>query len=85
MIDEAYDFDVPVPPSGSGRKPGLFYSQIKNMPRGSSIFFAGARSGQINGSHGQLKKRGDVTFRIATRKVVENGVAGIRVWRLDAE
>jgi hypothetical protein len=86
MNDVKYDFEVPLPAQvRNGRKPGVFYAAIRNMPKGASLFFAGARQGQIGGAHGHLKRRGYVKFRIATRKVVENDISGIRVWRLDAE
>ena len=71
---------IPVPDFQPGRGTGSKFDPVfEALPVGGSIFFGGERAEREVGSLLRVaKKRG---LRFITRKVVEDGVKGIRVWR----
>jgi hypothetical protein len=69
------DKDFPVPASARRKYPW------DDMGIGDSFFVAGANStGMSNAAKGARKKRTD--SRWMCRTVVENGIEGVRVWRI---
>ena len=72
--------DIPIPPKGGGGN-RLGTSPLDNIAVGQSVFYAG-RSQKIVSSvfYGVAKRTG---HKFTTRKVTENGVAGVRVWRIE--
>ena len=69
------DDDIPLPAKGGGRPRSFPFDE---MTVGQSFFVPGRRS--ISGQRlSRAKKR--TGFSFAQRAVVENGVAGLRVWR----
>jgi len=86
MSDVKYDFDVPIIRAKSPiRDPNSISGVIRGLPKGASIFFPGTKMNIVNNCACVLKRRGHIDFKVACRSVTENDVAGIRVWRLDAE
>lgn len=75
---------IPVPDFQAGRAIGSKFDPVfAEMPVGGSILFSGDRAEREVGSLQRVaKKRG---LRFITRKVTEDGVAGIRVWRRDGK
>lgn len=71
---------IPVPDFQAGRSSGSKFDPVfAALPAGGSIFFGGENAERSVGSLLRVaKKRG---LRFITRKVVEDGVAGVRVWR----
>ena len=71
---------IPVPDFQAGRGTGSKFDPVfAALPAGGSIFFGGENADRQVGSLLRVaKKRG---LRFITRKVVEDGVKGIRVWR----
>lgn len=75
MSNIVIDKGVPVPPSNVSRRKYPFDA----MEVGDSFFVAG-RQHKVYGAINWHTKHSNKRF--TTRKVVENGVAGIRVWRV---
>lgn len=73
------DKGIPIPPNPSGRPTGSKYP-LRDMQVGDSFFVANTTSQRVCGTMGNLSKR--VGIKVAIRKVTENGVAGVRVWRV---
>lgn len=67
------DKGVPMPKPAWGKLSEL----CKSMEVGDSVFFPGRSSGSLAGS---LVRFG---YKFAKRTVTENGVKGVRVWRIE--
>ena len=75
---------IPIPDFQPGRGQGSKYDALfEGMPAGGSIFISGDRAEKKVGSLQRAGKKKGVRF--TTRKVQEDGVAGIRVWRREAK
>ena len=70
------DKNIPMPPRktnmGSSKYP------FPTMDVGDSFFLAGAAKGKFGGLLYKNKPK-----RFAPRNVVENGISGVRVWRIE--
>jgi hypothetical protein len=83
-MSDGYDFDVPLM-RPTYRRSGSVSGSIREMPKGASKFFPGAKINIVINAGCVLRKRNHIDFKLTCRTVIENGVAGVRVWRLDAE
>jgi hypothetical protein len=72
-----FEFDVPLPKKKAGAPQKDKYGLL-NFPIGGSKFIAGIKSAAL-GSELDRKNEG---CKFVTRQVVENGIKGLRVWRL---
>lgn len=79
-----YDIGLAIPKTGRGRKrdPNSRMSIIRGLPENGSWFFTGIKNQDILTTAKMLRNRGEITFRVRTRRTTENGVDGVRVWRL---
>ena len=86
-MSDGYDFGVPLASAShnSVRDPDSMSGVIRGMPKGASKFFPGAKMNNVTSSVWLLRNRGHIDFKVACRTVTENGVKGVRCWRLDAE
>ena len=75
MSDIIFDKNVPIPPALTG--PDNKYAP---MEVGDSYFFPGLKNNQAAARFSSYRKR--FGWKIATRSLTENGVQGIRVWRV---
>ena len=82
-MSDGYDFWIPAPAAKSGG--GSISAIIRGLPVGGSKFFPGADNNKISNLYQTLRTKKQVSFKVSVRKVTEDGVAGVRVWRLDAE
>jgi hypothetical protein len=87
MSNSEYDFDVPLPDARRGRTAGgnTPTAIIRGLPVGGSRFFVGYTNNRLNNIYQALKSKEKLPFKVTIRKVTEEGVEGVRVWRLDAE
>jgi hypothetical protein len=84
--ENGYDFGVPLPPATRGiAAQKSITGIIRNIPIGGSKFFPGKKYNQIGNLVQAAKVRKPIPFEVALREVEENGVKGVRVWRIDAE
>lgn len=70
------DKNVPVP-----RKPASGIYPWHDLQPGDSFFAAGIKQPQISGATAFIRKKTGRKF--VTRTVTENGVTGVRVWRVE--
>ncbi len=81
-----YDFGVPLPPATRGKAAqNSTTGIIRNLPVDGSKFFAGKKYNQIGNLIQAAKQKKPFGFSLALREVTENGVDGVRVWRVDGE
>lgn len=73
------DKDVPLPPLA---RRGVGFHAIDAMEVGDSVFINSGKSQANVAAHFWTLAKNRPGWKFATRKVVENGVAGIRVWRV---
>lgn len=66
-----------IPKSGYGRPTSAIWSK---MEVGDSVFFEGRRSNNIGNLTRVERSKGK---RFTCRTLVENGVSGVRVWRIE--
>jgi hypothetical protein len=87
--ENGYDFGVEIPRrhrhGGTVRNPNSMAGIIRDMPNGGSKFFPSRKVSDLTSIANILRRRGHISFKIVCRSVVENGVKGVRVWRIDAE
>jgi hypothetical protein len=76
MTDFKIDKGVPLPPTKHGTKKYPF----GEMEVGDSVFFAGNTSDKISSAYAYYQRNGK---RFANRTVIENGLSGVRVWRVE--
>ena len=69
--------DIPLP--GKGWKTGLA-ATLRAMQSGQSAFVAGTSMSNLSGRIADVSKR--IGAKFSCRTVVENGVKGVRVWRV---
>lgn len=72
------DKDVPLPLA----RMGVGFHAIDAMEVGDSIFINSGKSQAVLSSHFRTLAKARPGWKFVTRRVVENGVAGIRVWRV---
>lgn len=87
-MSDGYDFDVPPPTlkGGPGRPTSPLPGIILGLPcNGASKFIPHYKCTYAQCIASELRKAGKIAFSMSARNCVENGVAGVRVWRLDAE
>ena len=70
---------VPIPASRRGRQ-GIPW---KNMAVGDSVFAAGREQNTVAATGRLIGKKHSPRRKFVTRKVTEDGVAGVRVWRVE--
>ena len=73
----AIDNDIPIPEV----KHRIRYP-FEQMQVGQSFFVPEPRSKTVRSSVGHYQRRSDSTAEFITRTLTENGVKGIRVWRV---
>lgn len=73
------DKDIPLPPSRS-RLDGSTWALFKV---GDSSFFPGGDQRELSSRAGSYGRQCHPQRKFATRSVTENGVKGIRVWRIE--
>lgn len=78
MIEFQTDVPMPSPASGPGRPPEY---PFRTMPVGASFFVAGMSQKKMSATTYRYYKEYGMKF--STRKVMENGVEGTRVWRME--
>lgn len=71
------DKGVPLPPSRGGSIPGQRRSVFWEMDIGDSVFLMGETN-----LGGRVHHQRQAGWKFAERRVVENGIKGIRVWRI---
>lgn len=83
---DGFDFNVPIPPVRFKMKhkrkspmKGAKVSRLWKMPVGGSDFFAGTTVAKVHGRFIPQKKEG---WKITARTVIEDGIKGVRVWRI---
>ncbi len=72
---------VPLPPAGGGRNGGQ--SMFANMTVGDSMFLVGRKADRVLNTASTYGHRHSPRWRFSVRTVVENGLAGVRVWRVE--
>ena len=81
-----YDHDIPTP-KVTGNKPGRKLCELTRLlidcPVGACFFFPGKTAADIGGYVKNAKKLTSTHHRYTARTVTEDGVAGVRVWRLE--
>ena len=78
MTNVKIDDDVPMPPHGGGRGDKWPYRKV-NV--GESWFMPGKGVNVVSSQVSGWKLK--TGFRYASRTVTENGVKGVRVWRIE--
>lgn len=77
MSEIKIDTDIPVPTGGTCKYP------LRAMKIGDSFFAPGRASQSITGSFAHARQRMNApTAKWTTRTITENGVKGVRVWRI---
>jgi hypothetical protein len=80
----AIETGIPIPDFQPGRGQGSKYDPLfEALPVGGSIFISGERAEKKVGSLQRAGKKKGVRF--TTRKIEEDGVSGIRVWRRESK
>ena len=74
-----FDDDIPIPRRGGG--PRLGAHPVNQMKIGQSTFIECERSANQNARFRVLARKRP-GWKFVTRTVVENGVKGVRVWRV---
>jgi hypothetical protein len=78
-----YETEVPIPGFATGRKQSELYKVLEECPVGFSFFYA--VDGEDPAFHqkraSQIARR--IGSRVVTRRVTEDGVSGIRIWRVE--
>ena len=74
-----YEIESDIPMSKDGRGRPSFYP-FRDMSVGDSFFASGVRINSVRRSASLFASRNGMKF--ATRKQTENGVTGLRVWRV---
>lgn len=73
------DDDVPIPDRGkSAGSPGKY--RFRDLQAGQSMFLPGDEGRKMEGAAWVFAHR-NKDFGLTTRRVTENGVDGVRVWR----
>ncbi len=72
------DKSIPVPDRSGGRRPPKY--PFRDMSVGDSVFLPGDEGRKMEGAAWVFAHR-NKDFGLTTRRVTENGVAGVRVWR----
>lgn len=86
MSNVEYDFGVPLPPATRGKAArNSVTSIVRNLPADGSKFFPGKKYNQVGNIIQAAKQKQPFGFSLALREVTENGVSGVRVWRVDDE
>ena len=86
-MSDGYDDGIEIPkiaPPKRPKDPNSVCGLLRGMPAGKSKFFAGKTPVAMHGFVWAIRKERP-SVRFTSRTVVENGVKGVRVWRLDAE
>lgn len=78
-----YDMDVPIPHDRRRAKQGGRPEVLRNMPVGASFFFKRASIQMLSNAWSMLRRNEDLTSKFTARTVTENGVKGVRVWRIE--
>jgi hypothetical protein len=79
------DFDVGIPIPTAGGRPREEHTtsgDLRRMKVGDSKFYAPPLVSGVSGACSSVKRQ--MGFRFAMRVVTENGVRGVRVWRVKA-
>jgi len=75
MTDEVYRTDIPLPPPKNGHGVNAL---AMGCPVGASFFVPLKNTNNNSNLLWRARKKG---MKFSARKVTENGVAGIRIWR----
>lgn len=82
--DFKIDDDIPAPQSRGDAAPLTRY--MKMLKVGQSFFAPGVTNNQVSNRTSQIRRQSEFqNWRWTTAKRTENGVVGIRIWRIEDE